>query len=220
MKTVSIPKSAVVIGDNAYFLEGTDMTWYQLDTDGSWNIMISSISMCWGCFGNHSFVSGGCWGVLCQCCGGTGWEGEDMEFCAGAPLSNRLTTCVDTQSPQIVLLQLLKTGLSDFDALRNDEVDIITPALVRGDTAKIEIIAKNSRFMALLNKKTEVGWCLDAFLPLCKVCGGTGRNQAETAFCSSCGGLKWGGAGDLRYCFNRAAGWWTLVGDPIRSFTF
>jgi hypothetical protein len=219
MKTASIPESAVIIGDDAYLLETTEITWYQRDPNGLWEVVISSVSMCWGCFGNHSFISGQCWGVLCQCCGGTGWEGEDFEFCAGHPLSSKPATCVENQLPQTAFLHRLKTGLSDLDALREDEVSMITPALVRGTTAKIEIIAKNNRYMALLDRKTENVWCLEAFLPVCKSCGGTGRNQNETEFCLRCGGVKWGELGDLRYCFNHAPGWWTLVGDPIESFT-
>jgi len=79
------------------------------------------------------------------------------------------------------------------------------------NTAKIEIIGTKDRYMALLDKESDEAWCLEAFLPLCKVCGGTGVNQDKTAFCPHCGGLRWGEPGELRYCFNEAPGWWTSV---------
>jgi|SRR5579859_6960023 len=134
-----------------------------------------------------------------------------MEFCAGHSLSGELATCVETPLPRTAFLRLLQTDLRLFDALKKDGLDEVTPALVRGNTAKIEIIGKSTRYMALLDKESEGAWCLEAFLPLCKVCGGAGRNQEHTAFCPSCGGLKWGAPGDLRYCFNNAPGWWKLV---------
>ncbi|MEP7285823.1 MAG: hypothetical protein ABI947_08650, partial [Chloroflexota bacterium] len=145
MQINSIPESSIIIDHDAYFLEnGFELNWYRRAPNGGWKTLISSVSMCWGCFGNHSYVSGQCWGVLCQCCGGTGWEGKDMEFCAGHPLSSKSAACIDSQLPQTAFLQLLNTGLSDLDALQKDEVNTITPALVRGKTAKIEIITKNN----------------------------------------------------------------------------
>src|SRR5262249_17871024 len=136
-----------VIGDDAYFLNKTDITWYRRTRNGLWETVISSVSMCWGCFGNHSFASGQCWGVLCQCCGGTGWEGADIEVCAGHPLSSKLPTCLNTAMPQTTLLHFLTTDA--YWALRKHEINTISPALVRGNTAKIEIVTIHNRYMAL-----------------------------------------------------------------------
>jgi hypothetical protein len=220
MNDSTIPGSAIVIGSDAYYLNDTSITWYQQDRDGIWQIVKATVSMCWGCFGDHSFISGKCWGVLCQCCGGTGWENGDMDFRSGVPLSNKSAICMDTQSLQDVLLHYLRTGLAEVHPLRSDKIDVITPALVRGSTAKIEIIAQNHRHMALLNRKAEDVWCLEAFIPLCRTCGGKGRKQYGTRFCPACGGLKWGELGALRYCFHTDLNWWTLVGEPIEDFSF
>jgi hypothetical protein len=48
MKTASLPESALIIGDDAYLLETTEITWYRRDPAGQWGVVIASVSMCWG----------------------------------------------------------------------------------------------------------------------------------------------------------------------------
>jgi hypothetical protein len=182
--TLEIPP-AVIIGNDAYIYLDSALYALVRVPDGSWKLRVS-LSMCWGCFGDHSFVSATCWGVLCQCCGGTGWEGGDLEFCPTYPLSSDLEVCVETESPKVAFWRLLETNLPVLNPIRSQPSVDIPHALVRGQTAKLEIIAPETRYLAM-----QTGlWCLVAFEQLCQVCGGRGKNpQDEYLLCPTCGGV-------------------------------
>lgn len=197
-------ETAVTINDFAYiYLQGTLFVLYHTTPNG-WKLQVS-LSMCWGCFGDHSHVGGGCWGVLCNCCGGTGWESGNLDFCAGRELPANLEVCVVTNSPRAAFTHLLSIQCPLLDSVR-DEISLnISPALVIGRIAKLEIIRSTSRHLAIMEQNNPGEWCLTAFVELCQVCGGHGKNpKNENAFCPACGGLKWGKAGDLQYCRNYA----------------
>src|SRR5579859_7543006 len=89
-----------------------------------------------------------------------------MEFCAGHPLSSELATCVETELPRTAFLRLLQTDLPLFDELRKGGLDTVTPALVRGKTAKIEIIGRNNRYMALLERVMHFGFSSSGWLTM------------------------------------------------------
>jgi len=204
-----IPQAVVVQNDAYFYLDNSLYALIRTD-NGSWKLSIS-LSMCWGCFGDRSFVSATCWGVLCQCCGGTGWEDGDLEFCPGRELPSELELCVVTDSARTAFMRLLETDLAILNPVKAQSSLDVSRALVRGQTAKLEIIVPDTRYMALLQQDAPGEWCLVAFEELCQICGGRGVNtQDENMPCSGCGGLKWGKAGSLRYCRNDAPGWYVL----------
>ncbi len=204
-----IPQALIVHNDAYLYLDSSLYALVRAE-NGSWRLRIS-LSMCWGCFGNHSFVSATCWGVLCQCCGGTGWENGDLEFCPGRELPGELDVCVVTDSPRAAFMRLLETDLEILNPLKTQNSLDVSQALIRGQTAKLEIITPDTRYLALLQQDAPGEWCLSAFEELCLICGGRGMNpQNESVLCSGCGGLKWGKAGSLRYCRNDAPSWYVL----------
>jgi len=123
---------------------------------------------------------------------------------------------VETPSPRDAFIELQKRQLSMLEPLR-DQTDIhITPALVRDDVAKIEVTTPITRYFALMRNISGDQWQLNAFAPLCALCGGVGRDPADEAIpCSACAGLKWGQAGELRYCRHTNSEWWTLDSSYI-----
>ena len=199
-------RPAVVINDDAYTYMGNCLLALVREADGLWKLRIA-LSMCWGCFGDHSFSSGHCWNVLCECCGGTGWEGGDLEFCAAHPLPIDPSSLIPHSSPRTVFLHLLEKRILVLQILETIEQVDVSPAMVRGDTAKIVVNTPVPQYMALMNKISNEQWHLSAFLPLCSVCGGHGLLDTYLP-CPACGGLKWGQTGELRYCRNNAEGWW------------
>lgn len=149
---VEVPPSLIVNGD-AYIYMDDGLNVLTRETDGLWKLRVS-LSMCWGCFGDHRFSGGGCWGVLCQCCGGTGWEGGDLEFCASNELSVDPTNLVITNSPREAFLRL-QSQMAILQPLQNvPELDI-SPAFVRGHTAKIEVTTPETRYLALMQKNAD-----------------------------------------------------------------
>ena len=202
-----LPETAVVIGHDAYVLNHSDLVTYYCDSSGQWHKNMKAW-MCNACFGDHSFG----YSLMCTCCGGTGWEIEDFDYCVGQPLVGDMELCVEIASPKVALLALIQTTLPILDPIRADVPTDITSALVRGRIAKIEITTNTTRYMALLGQEPDGAWCLDALAALCNTCMGSGKNlDDKSRFCPSCGGIKWGKPGALRYCYNKAPGWWTLL---------
>jgi hypothetical protein len=213
-RKLEIP-TARIIGNDAYIYMHDALLSFIRESDGIWKLRIA-LSMCWGCFGNHSFRSGQCWGVLCQCCGGTGWEGDTLEFCLSHEPPIDPGRIVETPSPRAAFIQLQKRQILMLAPLRDQKDIDITPALIRDDVAKIEVTTPLTRYLALMRNISEDQWQLNAFAPLCAVCGGEGRDLVErTIPCSACGGLKWGQAGELRYCRHTNSEWWTLDGSYL-----
>jgi hypothetical protein len=207
---ISTVPSAVVINDDAYIYHDSTLFALVRDGDGLWRLRIS-LSMCWGCLGDHSISAGGCWGVLCNCCGGTGWEGGDLEFCAVDELSVDPALSIQAASPQEAFQHLVQARIPEIKAVERGSVRTISPALIRGDVAKLEVANPDTRFFALMRMQPGRGWYLSAFLPQCGLCGGRGSLSANNeAPCFECGGLKWGRRGQLRYCRNYVAGWWGM----------
>jgi hypothetical protein len=200
---------AAIINDDAYIYRDAMLHALIREADGAWRLRIS-LSMCWGCFGDHSYSGGPCRGVLCECCGGTGRECGDLEFCVVDELSIDPALSSQTVSPQEAFLHLVNARIPEIRPMERGSVRTISPALIRGDVAKLEIANPDTRYIALMREDTVGRWVLSAFLPLCVSCGGRGRmSKTNDAPCSECGGLKWGSAGQLRYCRNNAPGsWW------------
>jgi hypothetical protein len=199
-ESIEIPP-AYVVNDDAYMYMGGGLVALIREADARWRLRIS-LFMCAGCFGAHNYPGGGCWGVLCECCGGTGWESGDLEFCTHheLPIDNALL--ISTSSPRAAFLHLYEAQIPVLHPLQSMPEMDISPALARGDTAKIELrtqIDLSLRYLALMRLLPTQQWHLSAFLPLCAVCGGTGEDLQSYLPCSGCGGLKWGQAGDLRY---------------------
>ena len=196
VNTFQIP-TALIVNDDAYIYMDHGLNVLTREADGLWKLHISS-SMCWGCFGDHSFPGGECWGILCQCCGGTGWENGDLEYCACHELPVDLHILTVTNSPREAFLRFQEKQLPALQTLKDIRSEAISPALIRGNTAKIEVATPTTRYFALMRKLPTEQWHLSAILPLCSVCGGTGQNPADrTLPCPTCAGLKWGRAGEL-----------------------
>jgi hypothetical protein len=203
MATIEVPK-ALIIQDDAYLYMDNALVALIQETAGVWKLRIA-LSICWGCFGAHSYPGGGCWGVLCNCCGGTGWESGDLEFYAPQPLPVDPALLTLKDSPKEVFLALQPI----HPVLKEVSITAVSYALVRGKIAKIEVTTPATRYLALMNKNETEQWYLSAFLPLCTLCNGDGRLKSKEP-CSACGGMNWGNAGELRYCRNYAQGWWEI----------